>query len=35
MFIRLDMEISPSLELVRQADRDREASIDEGELLLF
>jgi hypothetical protein len=35
MFIRLDMEISPSLELVRQADRDRDVSIDEGELLLF
>jgi chemotaxis protein CheX len=35
MFIRLEMETGPSLELVRNADAAQEAVVDEGELLLF
>jgi hypothetical protein len=35
LFIRLDMEMSPTLQFVRQSDTEHEASIDEGELLLF
>jgi chemotaxis phosphatase CheX-like protein len=35
MFIRLDMEVKPGLELTREADPNAAASIGEGELLLF
>jgi Chemotaxis phosphatase CheX len=35
MFIRMDMELCPSIELVRQADARTDQSVDEGELLLF
>jgi hypothetical protein len=35
MFIRTEMELSPSVELVRQATAESQASFDEGELLLF
>jgi hypothetical protein len=35
MFIRTEMELSPSVELVRQAGAESQASFDEGELLLF
>jgi hypothetical protein len=35
MFIRLDMEVKPGLELTNETDLDSEASIAEGELLLF
>lgn len=35
MFVRLELELSPALELERQHDDSREKGIDEGELLLF
>jgi len=35
MFIRMDMELCPSIELVRQAGPVQPKSVDEGELLLF
>ncbi len=35
MFVRMDMELCPSIELVRQADVKTDQSVDEGELLLF
>jgi hypothetical protein len=35
MFVRMEMEILPNVELVREQQKSAEAGMDEGELLLF